>query len=40
VFRVAVGAILIILVDLVHGEESEDYTAEMFDWDEWDAANI
>lgn len=39
-FRVAVGAILIILVDLVHGEDSEDYTAEMFDWDEWDAANI
>jgi hypothetical protein len=40
VFRVAVGAILIILVDLVHGEDSVDYTAEMFDWDEWDAANI
>jgi hypothetical protein len=30
--------ILIILVDLARGDESEDYTAEMFDWDEWDAA--
>lgn len=25
------------LVDLALGNESEDYTAEMFDWDEWDA---
>ena len=24
------------LVDLAHGIGSEDYTAEMFDWDEWE----
>jgi hypothetical protein len=28
---------ILMLVDLAHGNESEDYTAEMFDWDEWDA---
>ena len=28
---------ILMLVDLAHGNESEDYVAEMFDWDEWDA---
>jgi hypothetical protein len=28
---------ILMLVDLAHGNEIEDYTAEMFDWDEWDA---
>lgn len=29
---------ILMLVDLALGNESEDYTAEMFDWDEWDAS--
>jgi hypothetical protein len=37
-FALPLEHILIILIDLAHGDESEDYTTEVFDWDEWDAA--